>query len=47
MPTARYDLAAVGTNGLIYTIGGTNTGSALATVEAYDPLTNTWPWVTD
>src|SRR5258708_6896487 len=44
MPTARYSLAAVlGTDGQIYAIGGFTPGNtALATVEAYDPSTNSW-----
>jgi len=49
MPTARTALAAVlGPNGLIYAIGGYSAiqngsgGSAFNTVEAYDPVTNTW-----
>jgi N-acetylneuraminic acid mutarotase len=40
MPTARANLAAaLGRNGLIYTVGG---GSDLNTVEAYDPVADTW-----
>jgi len=43
MPTARYGLVAAFANGLIYAIGGANgAGTALATVEAYNPTTNTW-----
>jgi hypothetical protein len=43
MPTARYGLAVAFGNGLIYAIGGANgAGTALATVEAYDPGKNTW-----
>ncbi len=43
MPTARDALAAAtGANGVIYAIGGENgAGSALRTVEAYDPKANT------
>ncbi|MBI2940586.1 MAG: hypothetical protein HYY04_09130 [Chloroflexi bacterium] len=42
MPTARRYLgAAAASNGRIYAIGGYN-GSTLATVEEYDPATNTW-----
>jgi N-acetylneuraminic acid mutarotase len=46
MPTARSGLAATtGLNGWIYLIGGcfsSASGFALATVEAYDPVKNTW-----
>jgi hypothetical protein len=45
MPTARQDLvAALGSDGLVYAIGGwVYEGSdTLATVEAYNPATNTW-----
>src|SRR5262245_34788995 len=43
MPTARQGLAATVIDGKILAIGGTVPGSAvLATVEQYDPATNTW-----
>lgn len=47
MPTARSDLTTAVVNGIIYAIGGGNVqanalNSSLATVEAYDPATNTW-----
>jgi N-acetylneuraminic acid mutarotase len=46
MPTARLGLgAAVGSDGLIYAVGGSQTGtsgSIYATVEAYNPATDTW-----
>src|SRR5438132_583553 len=44
MPTPRSGLAAAtGADGRIYAIGGANaSGTALATVEAYNPATNTW-----
>ena len=44
MPTATYSLAAAtGANGLLYVFGGVNSsGSALNTVQAYNPSTNTW-----
>jgi N-acetylneuraminic acid mutarotase len=43
MPTPRQDLAAVGVGGKIYAIGGLSlTGSAVATVQAYNPSTNRW-----
>ena len=41
MPTARFALAAGVVNGVAYAVGGNN-GVASATVEAYDPTTNTW-----
>ncbi len=34
--------AAVAPNGRIYAIGGSNSNGYLATVEEYDPATNTW-----
>ncbi|MDI3341837.1 MAG: kelch repeat-containing protein [Sphaerobacter sp.] len=42
MPTAREGLAAAAVNNVIYAIGGYNGTSYLATVEAYDPSSNTW-----
>jgi N-acetylneuraminic acid mutarotase len=46
MPTARYGLAATaGLDGWIYVIGGCSSTArkgALRTVEAYDPVRNTW-----
>ena len=45
MPTARAGLVAAKVNGLIYAIGGWNSGTALQKVEAYDYNTNTLvPW---
>lgn len=41
MPTARYGAAAAVVNGIIYVIGGYN-GNYLATVEAYNPMSDTW-----
>jgi N-acetylneuraminic acid mutarotase len=43
MPTARSDLHAASTGGLLYAVGG-NTGSSGATgaVEAYNPVTDAW-----
>lgn len=38
MPTARFNLAAAVTNGILYAVGG----SAPATVEAYDPANTMW-----
>lgn len=47
MSVTRSGFAAIALNGLIYAIGGTGPSSNLAsgnlaTVEAYDPTTNTW-----
>ena len=46
MPTARFILSTSVVNGIIYAIGGSpaevSPGSTYATVEAYDPVTNTW-----
>jgi len=42
MPTGRYGLATATVDGKIYAIGGTRGGGALATVEVYDPVTNSW-----
>ena len=46
MPTARHRLAVGVVNGILYAVGGFgNLGSPpalLATVEAYDPATNSW-----
>jgi len=43
MPTARAAIGATATkDGKIYVIGGGNVSSSFATVEAYDPKTNTW-----
>lgn len=45
MTTARANLAVVASGGLIYAIGGESLnggGNGLVTVEAYDPVTDTW-----
>src|ERR1700682_4330960 len=43
MPTAREGVAAGVINGILYAVGGTQSGfTALNTVEAYDPTTNSW-----
>lgn len=43
MPTPRNGTAAVSLNGLIYVIGGVlSNGTYVATMEAYNPVTNTW-----
>src|SRR5438477_693139 len=45
MPTARGTLGVATVNGILYAVGGVNNNTPytpLATVEAYDPATNTW-----
>jgi len=46
MPTARFESVAGVINGILYVVGGRDTIDvsipALATVEAYDPVTDTW-----
>src|SRR2546429_643700 len=44
MPTPRHRLAVGVVNGILYAVGGSvNVGNpVLATVEAYDPATNSW-----
>lgn len=47
MPTGRFYFASAGVNGWIYAIGGTDVATndftgAIETVEAYNPLTDTW-----
>lgn len=46
MPTSRHSLVASAVNGKIYAIGGRiglgQEGPPLATVEEYDPITDTW-----
>ena len=48
MPTARYHLGADAVNGVIYAVGGVavdpGTGSfkVIDSVEAYDPVTDSW-----
>jgi hypothetical protein len=47
MPTRRLGVAAAGVNGLLYVVGGssesrTDLATYFATVEAFDPTTNTW-----
>jgi len=41
LPTRRFTLAAGALNGLVYAVGGLDFEN-MATVEAYDPATNTW-----
>ena len=47
MPMPRWGLSTSAVAGTIYAIGGFEQGSALRTVEAYDPKTNTWTKKTD
>ena len=51
MPTARYTFSAEGINGLIYAMGGRDVFQGrvrfLATVEVYNPATDTWKQGTD
>src|SRR5256886_59907 len=42
MPTARWGLGGGVVNGIVYAVGGAGWSTVLATVEAYDPATNTW-----
>ena len=46
MPTARMSLTVAVANGVLYAVGGAirppEPGIAVATVEAYDPVTDTW-----
>src|SRR6266550_4402280 len=43
MPTAREGAGVAVVNSVLYAVGGYNTSNGyLATVEAYDPATNTW-----
>jgi hypothetical protein len=42
MPTARSHLAVGVINGVIYAVGGFDGASNLATLEAYNPATDTW-----
>jgi len=41
LPTRRFVLGAGAVNGLVYAVGGLDFDN-MATVEAYDPATNTW-----
>jgi len=43
MPTPRYGLAVGVVTGILYAFGGFDqSGGALTTVEAYDPVANNW-----
>jgi N-acetylneuraminic acid mutarotase len=46
MKVGRYQAAAVGLNGLLYVIGGSDGNAPLTTAEVYDPATNTWRTLT-
>jgi kelch-like protein 2/3 len=47
MSVARSGATAVGLNGLLYVMGGMSAGGAkAATVEVYNPATNSWRTVT-
>jgi N-acetylneuraminic acid mutarotase len=47
MPTPRQMLAGAADDKMVYAVGGTNGTSDLATVEAYDPVTNVWTTLPD
>jgi N-acetylneuraminic acid mutarotase len=43
LPTARRGMAVWAANGLLYSMGGSNSaGTVLTTVQAYNPSTNSW-----
>ncbi|MFC1712818.1 sigma-70 family RNA polymerase sigma factor [Candidatus Poribacteria bacterium] len=42
MPTARYMLGTCVVDGKLYAMGGTDGNQAFATIEVYDPATDTW-----
>ena len=42
MPTARFDLAVVVSNNMLYALGGSDDHNTLDTVERYDPITGKW-----
>ncbi len=42
MPTVRWHPSIGVINGILYAVGGFNGSTTFATVEAYDPLANTW-----
>jgi hypothetical protein len=46
MPTARNGCAAAAVNGIIYVAGGYSSSGITATVEAYNPATDSWSTVT-
>lgn len=45
MPTARNQISVTVLNGILYVAGGTGASDYLATVEAYDPATDSWATV--
>ncbi|UCH65085.1 MAG: T9SS type A sorting domain-containing protein [Ignavibacterium sp.] len=42
MPTARYFLSSCTLDGKIYTMGGTQSTSAVGIIQVYDPILNNW-----
>ena len=42
MPSARQGAQAAAIDGIVYVIGGYRDGTYLATVDAYDPASDTW-----
>ena len=42
MPTKRFGVSSAEVDGKIFVIGGSQSGKRLATVEVYDPATDTW-----
>ncbi len=42
MPTKRWGCSATAANGKIYVFGGTSLGGPYASIEIYDPQTNSW-----
>ena len=47
MSTKRIRLGAASIDGKLYAVGGYDGSARLATVERYDPATNTWEAVAD
>jgi serine/threonine-protein kinase PknK len=47
MPTPRQRLGAASDGELVYAVGGTDGASDLATIEAYDPVANSWTRLPD
>ena len=46
LPTIRHNFAAtVGSNGIIYVMGGSGTNGVVNTVDTYNPITNIWTTV--
>ncbi len=42
MPTKRFGVSSVEIDGKIFVIGGSQSNDRLATVEVYDPATDSW-----